>query len=101
MTSLFNDVKFRRARTIDTLRKLFPNAPWVFIPSGHVWESEAQGLHAWRVHTGGYDYNGEPLPGSSVYVYGLTGGGQPMWDLESYKPDRLAALLPVFKKPLE
>ena len=41
---------------------------WAYDRRTWLWHCN-DGRHAHRVHTGGYDINGEPMPGSAVMVY--------------------------------
>lgn len=82
----------RGIRTIVKLRRL-TDVRWTYDASSHTWGSLCGYFYARRVHTGGYDYNGEPLPGSTVFIYVTNGqiGGTPIWDLRRKWPEIKAA----------
>lgn len=58
--------KYRRV--IDALRQDRPGE-WIYLRKTGYWYSPDRQERVVAVHTGGYDFNGEAMPGYSYYVY--------------------------------
>lgn len=68
---------FKVESTVKYLARKF-GGKWRY--EGHgAWECDDGNRYVWRVHTGGYDYSGNDMPGSSLCLYYRDGLKTPEW----------------------